>query len=67
MDSYVAEAGCGSPVDCNDNDAAINPGVSEICDDSVDNNCDGDIDAQDSICGTQRSICTDADGDGYSR
>jgi hypothetical protein len=64
-DGYYAEAGCGTPVDCNDNDAAINPGVSEICGDSVDNNCDGDIDAQDPLCGTP-VICTDVDGDGYS-
>jgi hypothetical protein len=64
-DSYYAEAGCGSPVDCNDSNSAVNPGVSEICGDSVDNNCDGDIDAQDPICGTP-VICTDDDGDGYS-
>ncbi|MDX2133558.1 MAG: MopE-related protein [Saprospiraceae bacterium] len=29
--------------DCNDNDAAINPGAIEICD-SLDNNCNGQID-----------------------
>lgn len=30
--------------DCNDSEAATNPGASEICDDGVDNNCDGQID-----------------------
>ena len=30
--------------DCNDNNAAINPGISEVCDDLVDNDCDGAID-----------------------
>ena len=30
--------------DCDDQDAAVNPGAGEICDDGVDNNCDGQID-----------------------
>ncbi len=28
--------------DCNDDDGTINPGAPEICDDNVDNNCNGD-------------------------
>jgi hypothetical protein len=36
--------------DCNDSDAAINPGVAEICDDELDNDCDGDSDTDDSDC-----------------
>jgi hypothetical protein len=40
--------------DCNDNDAAIHPGASEICD-GKDNNCNGLIDEG-----------FDTDGDGYS-
>ncbi|WP_173179852.1 MopE-related protein [Desulfosarcina ovata] len=50
---YVAVAG-----DCDDTDAAINPGATEVCDD-IDNNCDGQIDEG---CGVYYQ---DADGDGY--
>ena len=46
------------PEDCNDDDPAINPGATEVCDDGIDNNCDGFIDEG---CGP----CTDIDGDGY--
>lgn len=45
--------GYGLDADCNDNDASINPGASEICD-SVDNNCNGQVDE------------IDGDGDGVS-
>ncbi len=40
------DASCdnGAQEDCRDDDAAINPGAAEVCGDSVDNDCDGDID-----------------------
>jgi len=45
--------------DCNDNDAAINPGATEVCDDK-DNNCNGQIDE-----GVKTTFYRDTDGDGF--
>lgn len=43
-DSYFAETGCGTAIDCDDDDFSINPGAPEICDDNEDNDCDGQVD-----------------------
>jgi hypothetical protein len=40
-------AQCG---DCNDAVAAVNPGVTELCSNAIDDNCDGAIDAKDPVC-----------------
>lgn len=45
--------------DCNDNDASVYPGASEVCD-GQDNNCDATIDE-----GVQVTYYQDLDGDGY--
>ena len=45
--------------DCDDNNAAINPNVQEVCD-GVDNNCDGQIDE-----GVKTTYYEDSDSDGY--
>ena len=49
---YVADSS-----DCQDQDAAINPGAAEVCN-GVDDDCDGSVDEND-ICGAP-----DTDGDG---
>ncbi|MDX2093728.1 MAG: MopE-related protein [Kofleriaceae bacterium] len=46
-DGYTPDQG-----DCDDANAAINPGVSETCTDGVDNNCDGNLDSADYACKT---------------
>lgn len=43
-----------SDVDCNDEDAAINPDADEVCDDQVDNDCDGAVDDLDDECPQQQ-------------
>jgi hypothetical protein len=60
-DTYFAQAGCGTAVDCNDFDSAISPQATETCD-GVDNDCDGEIDESGS---NQTYFYIDSDGDGY--
>ncbi|MEN8258166.1 MAG: putative metal-binding motif-containing protein, partial [Thermodesulfobacteriota bacterium] len=53
------DAACGG-TDCNDNNAAINPGASETCGDGVDQDCSG----VDLSC--PPPVCPDSDNDGYT-
>ncbi|MCB2183749.1 MAG: putative metal-binding motif-containing protein [Desulfobulbaceae bacterium] len=61
-DGFAIEGGACGQTDCNDGDSTVNPSAAEICDDGVDNNCDGMIDEN---CVTQPT-CTDSDGDGFA-
>ncbi len=60
-DGYVLEPG-----DCNDTDAAIHPGASEVCDDlDVDEDCNALADDDDPGLTEARIYYVDADHDGY--
>lgn len=63
LDTCMALAPMGyvtNSLDCDDSNAAINPGVQEVCDD-IDNNCDGRIDEGLALF----AYYGDVDGDGY--
>ncbi len=56
-DGWGDDAACGNP-DCDDSDPAFSPGAEDICEDGIDQNCDG----FDQLC---PCLDTDDDGDGY--
>lgn len=49
------DSACGGQ-DCNDADGAVNPDAAEVCDDGIDNNCNGDTDCSDSAC-SSAEVC----------
>ena len=70
-DSATTTAACSAPTgyvsdntDCDDTESAVNPGATEVCD-SLDNDCDTDIDDDDSSVTGQTTWTLDDDEDGY--
>ena len=49
----------GSATDCNDANNAVHPGAVEDCDDTIDNNCDGDTDCDDATCAEDPACAPD--------
>jgi hypothetical protein len=69
-DGYAIEGEICGPVDCDDANVAVNPGVAEVCNDIIDNDCDGTSDCgndpdcdTDLVCGSPcepvKEICDD--------
>jgi DNA-binding beta-propeller fold protein YncE len=57
-------ASAASSDDCDDNDAAVNPGAAEVCD-GIDNDCDSLVDDDDDSITDATTWYIDNDGDGY--
>jgi hypothetical protein len=58
---YNYTISCPEGDDCDDSNADINPGANESCFDGIDNDCDTEIDLNDTDC----YGCVDNDEDGY--
>ncbi len=64
MATDADQDGFSTETDCDDEDAAINPGAVESCD-GIDNDCDGLVDDADDPVSGRATWYQDLDGDGY--
>jgi hypothetical protein len=62
QDGFVS-AYCKGGDDCRDTDPAVSPAAEEICDDGVDNDCNGLVDADDPACASPPDDDDDATDD----
>lgn len=65
---YPGSPACsnGSEPDCDDGNASVYPGATEVCDNGIDDDCDEYVDCNDWDCmGTVACPCVDYDRDGY--
>ncbi len=60
-DEYVTSGVSG---DCDDDNASVNPGASEVCHNGIDDDCDLSIDEDDEDAVGRTTLYLDADGDG---
>ena len=61
---YQPDGWTDDATDCNDDDAAVNPGATEVCN-GIDDDCDGLVDDDDSPVSGTSTWYADTDGDGY--
>ncbi|MCB9617693.1 MAG: hypothetical protein H6722_35105 [Sandaracinus sp.] len=47
--------------DCDDTAAGVNPRATELCDNGIDDDCDGNVDAMDTQCPCPENSCNDGD------
>jgi hypothetical protein len=50
-DGFSPEGGICGAIDCDDTNPAVHPGNIEICDNGIDDNCNGRIDSENPACG----------------
>lgn len=62
-ESFIFCLGEAQPGDCDDNNDQVNPGETEICDDEVDNNCDGHKGSADDLEGIDLDSGDEQGGD----